>query len=194
MAINHQNIGYAHKNIGDFDLALDNYQKSLEYNMLNKDKLGKIICHNSIGDILIKQGKYNEAYKYVTEVVESAENIGNRYYLSEVYNTLGWVLIKLNRLNEAKEYLNRALTIATENSIPSSLTLSYDHLSELNQKRGNYKEALAYYKKSIELERKTFNAKNIRYVNGLISKYDNEVKNNKIEDLAKQMKLQNLSY
>lgn len=43
LAINHQNIGFAQMNIGDLDVALENYQKSLEYNNLNKDKLGKVI-------------------------------------------------------------------------------------------------------------------------------------------------------
>ncbi|WP_272150455.1 tetratricopeptide repeat protein [Tenacibaculum aiptasiae] len=186
LAINHQNIGYAYKHIGDLNQALDNYQKSLKYNNLNKDRLGKVICHNSISGILIKQSKYEEAHKYIKEVVELAESIGNRYYLSEVYNTLGCALLKLNRLNEAKIYINKALRISLKNNIPSSLTVSYDHLSELYQKQKKYKKSLEYYKMAIELEKKTFNAKNIRYVNSLISKYDNEVKSNKIKDLAKQ--------
>ncbi len=192
LAINHQNIGYAHKNIGDLDLALENYQKSLEYNTLNNDKLGKVICHNSISDILIKQSKYNEAYKYITEVVKSAEEIGNRYYLSEVYNTLGWVLLKLDKLKESRVYLEKALKIGVDNNIPSSLVLSYDHLSELNKKEKKYKESLEFYQKSIEVERKTFNVKNIRYVNSLISRYDNVVKNNKIKSLAEQNEIANL--
>ena len=193
LAINHQNIGFAHKNIGDFELALKNYQKSLEYNTLNKDRLGKVICHNSISDILIKQGKYNEAYLYIKEVLESAEEIGNRYYLSEVYNTLGCSLVKLNRLDEAKEYLDKALKISTENNIPSSLALTYSHLSELNQREGNYKIALEHYQKSIEIDQKTFNIKNIRYVNSLISRYDSEVKNNKIKNLAREKEIAELN-
>ncbi len=192
LAINHQNIGYAHKNIGDLDLALENYQKSLEYNRLNNDKLGKVICHNSISDILIKQGKYNEAYEYITEVIESAEEIGNRYYLSEVYNTLGWSLLKLNRLKESRDYLDKALKIGIDNNIPSSLVLSYDHLSELNEKEGNYKESLEFFKKSIEVKNKTFNAKTIRYVNSLINKYDSEVSNNKLKSLARENEISKL--
>ncbi len=192
LAINHQNIGYAHKNIGDLALALKNYQKSLEYNTLNKDRLGKIICHNSIADILIKQARYDEAYKYIFEVVESAEKIGNRYYLSEVYNTLGWVLVKLNKFKDAEDYLNKSLKIARDNNIPSSLTLSYSHLSELNEKKENYKKALSFHQKSIEIERKTINDKNIRYVNSLISKYDTEVSSNKLKNLSRENEIAKL--
>ncbi|WP_275315077.1 tetratricopeptide repeat-containing sensor histidine kinase [Tenacibaculum bernardetii] len=192
LAINHQNIGYAYKNIGDLDLALENYQKSLRYNTLNNDKLGKVICHNSIADVLIQKGKYNEAYQYIAEVVASAEEISNRYYLSEVYNTYGWVSIKLNKDEDAEDYLERALKIGLENNILSSLTLSYAHLSELNQKKENYKKALEYYHKSIDVERRTYNNKNVRYVNSLIDRYDSEVNTNKIKDLAKENEITKL--
>lgn len=192
LAINHQNIGFAYKHIGDLDLALENYQKSLRYNTLNNDKLGKVICHNSIADVLTKKGKYNEAYKYIIEVITDAEEIGNRYYLSEVYNTLGWVSLKLNKDKQAKDYLERSLKIGLENNILSSLTLSYAHLSELNQKNGDYKKALDYSRKSILTERKTFNNKNVRYVNSLIDRYDSEVNTNKIKDLAKENEIAKL--
>ena len=192
LAINHQNIGFAYKNIGDLALALKNYQISLKYNTLNKDRLGKVICHNSIADILIKQGKYNEAYKYIIEVISLAEEIGNRYYLSEVYNTLGWVYLKLKKLKDAQYYLDKSLKIGIKNNIPSSLTLSYSHLSELNQKKENYKKALDFYQKSKEIERKTFNDKNIRYVNSLINKYDSEVNTNKIKNLARENEIAKL--
>ena len=192
LAINHQNIGFAQMNIGDLDVALENYQKSLEYNNLNKDKLGKVICHNSISDILIKQRKYNEAFRYINEVVKQAEVLGNRYYLSKIYNTLGLVYLKLNKLKESNKYLNKALKIGIDNNIPSNLVSSYDYLSELNNKQGNYKESLSLFKKSIEIERKTFNTKNIRYVNSLINKYDSEKSNNKLKNLAKENEIAKL--
>ncbi|WBX74769.1 tetratricopeptide repeat protein [Tenacibaculum pacificus] len=135
IAINHQNIGFAHKNIGNLDIALDNFQKSLKYNELNKDKLGKLICHNSIANVLIIKGKYKIAYRYIIEVVSLAEKIGNRYYLSEVYNTLGWVFLKLKKYKKSKYYLGKSLKISVENDISSSLIICYQHLSELNKKK-----------------------------------------------------------
>ena len=192
LAINHQNIGFALKNIGDLDLALKNYQKSLTYNILNNDMLGKVICHNSIADILIKKGNYKEAYRYIIEVITAAEETGNRYYISEVYNTMGWVSLKLNKDKQAKDYLERSLKIGIENNILSSLTLSYSYLSELYQKKENYKKALFYYHKSIAIERRMFSGKNISYVNSLIDRYDSEVNTNKIKQLAKENEISKL--
>lgn len=193
LAINHQNIGYAYQNIGDLDLALENYNKSLEYNNLNKSSLGKVICHNSISNVLIKQGKYNEAYNYISEVVPVAKGLENRYYLSEVYNTLGWSLIKLNKLKDAEDYLYKSLKIGTDNNIPSSLTVSYLHLSELHQKERNYKEALEHFQSSIEIDKKTFNEKNVRWVTNLMSNFEDEVKSNEIVRLDREKKIAELN-
>jgi len=192
LAINHQNIGFAYKNIGDLSLALKNYRKSLKFNEENNDDLGIVICHNHISNILILQNKYEEAYNYINEIIDSAKEIGNRYYLSEVYNTLGLVLLKLDKIDESEEYLNKALEIGEQNNIPSSLILSYLHLSELNKKKENYKLALELYQKSKEIEKKIFNTKNIRYVNSLINKYDSEVSINKIKSLAKENEIARL--
>ncbi|OSY87073.1 hypothetical protein WH52_13510 [Tenacibaculum holothuriorum] len=193
LAINHQNIGFAYKNLGDFEIALKNYKKSLDYNNQNNDELGKVICHNSISDILIKQGKYEEAYKYIIEVLPLAEKIGNKYYLSEVYNTLGWVYIKTDKLDKGEKYVKMAFDIAKKNNMPSSLSAAYNHLSELNLKRKEYREAFDNYKKAIDIDRETFNEKNIVYVTSLINKYENEVSKNRLESLAREKDIAELN-
>jgi tetratricopeptide (TPR) repeat protein len=192
LAINNQNIGFAYKNIGYLDLALDSYNKALRYNMVNKDELGKVICHNNISDILIKKGRYNEAYKSIIKVVDIAERIAGNYHLSETYNTLGLVFLKLNKLEESQIYLEKSLEIGLEKNTSLSLGRSYSYMSELYIKKEDYNKALIFYKKSIEIEKKAFTNKNIRYVNSLISVYDTEVISNKIKNLARENEIAKL--
>ncbi|CAM1343158.1 tetratricopeptide repeat-containing sensor histidine kinase [Tenacibaculum aestuarii] len=192
LAINHQNIGLAFQNLGEIDAALEHYNKSLEYNIQNNSSIGKVICHTSISNVLLLQGKYKEAYEYINEIVPLSEKIGNQYYTSEVYVTLGNVQLKLDSLDKAEKYLNEGLTIAKKHKIPSGINQSNLYLSELYEKKKDYKKAYTFYKKSIEGERKTFNDKNISYVNNLINKYDNEVSKNKIKGLAKENEIAKL--
>ncbi|WP_428743570.1 tetratricopeptide repeat-containing sensor histidine kinase [Tenacibaculum sp.] len=192
LAINYQNMGLAFKNLGDIDAALEHYQKSLKYNLEIKSDLGIVICHQSICDVLLLQGKYNEAYKYISEVVPISDRIGNQYYTSEVYATLGNVQLKLDSLDKAQVNIEKGLAIANEHKIPSGINQSNLYLSELYEKKGEYKKAYEFYKKAIEGERKTFNDKNISYVNNLINKYDNEVSSNKIRSLAKENEIAKL--
>ncbi|CAM1334423.1 tetratricopeptide repeat protein [Tenacibaculum aestuariivivum] len=192
LAINYHGIGLTNENIGNLDLALQNYYQSLEYYINDKDCLGKIICHNSISGALIKQGKYDNAFEYIIEVIALTEKINDPYYLSVVYNTLGWVFLKKNSYIDAKDYLNRSLKIGLENNILSSLIVSYNLLSELYEKEGVYKEALYYYQSSIEIEKKMLINENIHYVNSLINKYDTEISTHEIESLAKEAEIAKL--
>ncbi|WP_028889839.1 tetratricopeptide repeat-containing sensor histidine kinase [Tenacibaculum ovolyticum] len=192
LAINNQNIGFAYKNIGYLDLALGSYQKALRYNTVNKDKLGEVICHNNISDILIKKGRYEDAYKSIIKVVDIAEKIGSNYHLSETYNTLGLVFLKMNKLEESQIYLEKSLEIGLEKNTSLSLGRSYSYMSELYIKKEDYNKALIFYKKSIEIEKKAFTNKNIRYVNSLISVYDTEVISNKIKNLARENEIAKL--
>ncbi|MDO6674075.1 tetratricopeptide repeat protein [Tenacibaculum sp. 1_MG-2023] len=192
LAINHQNMGLAFQNLGDIDAALEHYNKSLQYNIENNSSIGKVICHNSISNVLLLQGKYEEAYKYISEVVSLSEKTGNQYYTSDVYITLGNVQLKLDSLDKAKIYLEKGLAVANKHKIPSGVNQSKLYLSELYEKKKNYEKAYGFYKKAIEGERKTFNDKNILYVNNLINKYDNEVSRNKIKNLAKENEIATL--
>lgn len=192
LAINHQNMGLAFQNLGDIDAALEHYNKSLQYNIENNSSIGKVICHNSISNVLLLQGKYEEAYKYISEVVSLSEKTGNQYYTSDVYITLGNVQLKLDSLDKAKIYLEKGLAVANKHKIPSGVNQSKLYLSELYEKKKDYEKAYSFYKKAIEGERKTFNDKNILYVNNLINKYDNEVSRNKIKSLAKENEIATL--
>lgn len=192
LAINHQNMGLAFQNLGDIDAALEHYNKSLQYNIENNSSIGKVICHNSISNVLLLQGKYEEAYNYISEVVDLSEEIGNQYYTSDVYVTFGNVQLKLDSLDKAKIYLEKGLEVANKHKIPSGINQSNLYLSELYEKQKDYEKAYSFYKKAIEGERKTFNDKNILYVNNLINKYDNEVSRNKIKNLAKENEIAKL--
>lgn len=192
MAINHQNMGFAFQQLGDLDNALKNYYASLAYNNRNRSKIGKVICHNSIANVLISKGEYDKALQYIREVEDLVKHIGNNYYVSEVYNTLGYCQVKKNDLEAAEKNIKRALDTAIKYGVPNNVNKSYEYLSEMYKIKNDYKQAYEYYRKSIEGNKKIFNDRNILYVNNLINKYDNEVKNNKIKSLAKENEITKL--
>ncbi|WP_431166614.1 tetratricopeptide repeat protein [Tenacibaculum halocynthiae] len=192
LAINHQNIGFAYQNLEKLDSALVNYNKSLQYNLENKSRIGKVICHNSISNVLILKGEYKKALKYIEEVKVLSEQIGNKFYISRIYNTLGYCQIKLGKLDEGKKNVNKSLSISLKHGIPTNTNKSYEYLSEIYRLKRDFEKAYVFYKKSIVGTHKTFNDRNILYVNNLINKYDNEVKNNKIKSLAKENEITKL--
>ena len=186
LAINYHNIGYAKEATGDLEGALEDYKKSLAYNEQIDSNLGRVICNNSIGQIYIKQKKYDEALAIISATLENAKGLRDKFHLSGVYINFGWAYLEKNNFKLAKKYLNEGLVISKEYNLKSSIAESYGHLSKLAEKEQQYKKALDFQKLSYELNQEIKNEKNFKYVNDLIVKYDKEKFNTKIETLEKE--------
>src|SRR5690606_8956348 len=90
LAINYQNLGYADEAKGLLDLALKNYKRSLDYNNQIDSEVGRVICYNSIGQVYIKQKKYNDAKIIIEEGLKKALKVNDQFYTSSSYINLGW--------------------------------------------------------------------------------------------------------
>lgn len=186
MAINHQNIGECMEAQGRLEDALKSYRLSLEYNEENDSDRGIAICKNSISQVYIKQNKLQEALQILEPTLLSAEATGDKHIITGVLINLGWVLTKLNRYEEAARFLKEGLKTASNHNLPFSVTKSYLLLAELSSEKGEYQNALDYYKKAKEIEESISNQVNFNYVNDVIIRYDSQKKSNQIEVLAKQ--------
>ncbi len=191
LAINYQNIGYANQELGNLDIALENYNTSLFYNDLINSDIGKIICNYSIAGLFIKQQKYTEALRKVNSILPLALKENDKYYLSSTYNILGLAQVYLN-IPEAEKNLLKALKISKEHRVQNSVVKAYEYLAILYEKQNNYKKAFIYYRNAIEEDAKTFNDRNLKYVSELTTRQEKERVENQIKDLAKQHEITQL--
>ncbi|MGJ8743385.1 tetratricopeptide repeat protein [Polaribacter sp.] len=192
LAINYQNIGYAKNAQGKSDEALVFFKKSLEINNRINNTYGQIICKSSIASMYIKQGEPAKALELIKGNLETAEKLGNNEYLAYEYLNLGWAQSRLKQFSEAEKNLEKGLAIAKKYDFAPALSDAYSHFSELYQSKNDFKNALKYYRISVEFEKKISNDRNIQYVNDLIIKYDSERQNNQIKSLAKQNEIAQL--
>jgi len=186
LAINYHNIGYAEESKGNLNTALINYKKSLEYNNSIDSEIGRVICYNSIGGIYLKKENYKEAEPIIREALSKALKLEDLYYISSTYLNLGQLEFELDQLHSAEINLKKALDIATNYNLKASIAESSRLLSEINQKNENYKTALDYYKKAVEIENTILTEQNLQYVNDIAIEYENEDKNNQIKALAQE--------
>lgn len=194
LAINYQNIGYAQENLLFYSDALENYKKSLKYNEEIKSKLGKIICFNSLASVHIKMRNYEEGLKKMEEIFPIASKFDNKYYYARTLTNLGWAQVKNKQLKEAEPTLNKAIAIAEKYGFKKSLISSYFYLAELYEQRKNFDKAYVFYKKAVELEKRTLGEQNVSYVNNLISKHNLQSKINEINFLESQSKIKTLKF
>jgi len=91
-----------------------------------------------------------------------------------------------NQLSDAKRNLRKGLDIANTYNLPFSIIQANKLLSELSTKRNDHKNSLAYYKVAQNLEKETSNDRNLRYVNDMIMRYENEKRKSELEKLAEE--------
>jgi tetratricopeptide (TPR) repeat protein len=192
LAINYHNIGYSYEFRGIYDEALTNYRRSLDYNNQINSSVGKVICNNSIAQVYLKQGNVKDAAALIIPTLKESEEIGDNFYIAMANVNAGWAYIELKDYNTAEKYLQNGLKISQENNLQSFEAEAYEHLANLSEIRGNYKNALTYYKAFEEKEAQFLNEDNQRYISDLLIKYDAEQKKNKIELLEKENEIINI--
>lgn len=186
LAINYHNIGYAEEAKGNIDIALANYEKSLYFNETINSEIGRMICFNSIGGIYLKKENYTNAEPIIRDALKKALALKDQFYIASSYINLGQLEIELNQIYEAEKNLKKGLEVANTYNLKSSVASASKLLSEVNQKKGNFKTALEYYQKAVGLENTILTEQNLQYVNDIVIEYENENKNNQIKALASE--------
>ncbi len=186
LAVNYQNIGECLEEQGKLEEALESYQIALEYDKEIASEVGQVICLNSIAQVFIKQNKPQEALQILEPALVASEATRDMHVTSLVYVNLGWALMHLKQYDAAEKRLLQGLDIANKYNFPRSISKSYTLLSDLADRKGDFKNAFEYYKKAELFDEKVTNELNLRYVNDMIIRYDTEKKSNQIEVLAKE--------
>ncbi|NDV14452.1 tetratricopeptide repeat protein [Muricauda sp. TY007] len=186
LAINHQNIGHCLEEKGDLEGALENYRKSLAYNEEIDSDIGRLICKNSLAQIYLKQDMPYLALVLLEPLQEESKRIGDFSITSLVFINTGWAQTKLGNYMEAENFIKEGLQMAQNRNIPSNILYAYEKMSELQNTKGDFKKAYEYYKKADEYDKQISSATNLRYMNDIIVKYENDKKNNQIAVLAKE--------
>ncbi len=186
LAINHQNIGHCLEEKGDLEGALENYRKSLAYNEEIDSDIGRVICKNSLAQIYLKQNMPYLALVLLEPLQEESKKIGDFSITSLVFINTGWAHTKLANYNEAEKFIQEGLKMAQNRNIPSNILYAYEKLSDMENTKGDYKKAYEFYKKADEYDKQISSATNLRYMNDIIVRYENDKKNNQIAVLAKE--------
>lgn len=186
LAINHQNIGHCLEQKGDLEAALENYRKSLAYNEEINSEYGSIICKNSLAQIYLKQDMPYAALVLLEPLLDASQRIGDYFITSSVFINTGWAHTELGNYSTAHDFITEGLGMAQNRNMPSNILYAYQKLADLEEARGNYKQAYEFYKKADEYDAEISSATNLRYMNDIILKYEADKKSNQISVLAKE--------
>lgn len=193
-------IGNTYMNIANTFLKLEVIDSAFYYAnealkaaQIQKDSLfvGQI-AHN-IGEIYLTTKEYQEAEQYFKQALKIFEQIQvpNKATILTTYQELGRVYIESNQLNEAEKVLLQAeqLLLKNEMNISDGMEANLELLEQLYWDKMDYQKARAYSKQLIEVIDTLHRRAMSQEVYQLLTKYEDELKEKKIETLEQQQKI-----
>jgi len=151
LAQTYMQLGFLHDDIGRYDKALEQYEKSLAIRMELDEPRAIAIMNNNIGIIYKEQGRYPEAlarYHKALEIAESKDIYGP---MENAYNNIGIIQDDLKNYPEAIKYFTKALEIAKGLDNTIGAAGSYNNLGIIYDKMGDYSNSLVLFQKALDL-------------------------------------------
>ncbi len=131
-------------------MNLEKYEEGLKYafesEKIKQSPNNKASLYINIGGLYAGLGNYVLSDQYYKKALKIFKEIGSEYREHIVYHNVGDNLMLQKKYKEAEYYLLKTNAFFEKNDV-SSLSESYLALTELYEKKKDYKKAISYYKK-----------------------------------------------
>jgi tetratricopeptide (TPR) repeat protein len=141
------NFGVLQQVRGNYEAALDYYQRSLKINEEIDDVAGVASSLHQIGIVQQKRGNYEAALDYYQRSLKIKEEIGNVAGAALSLHQIGMVQQKRGNYEAALDYYQRSLKINEEIDDVAGVASSLHQIGIVHQDCGNYEAALDYYQR-----------------------------------------------
>ncbi|NGP75852.1 tetratricopeptide repeat protein [Balneolaceae bacterium YR4-1] len=145
----HGELGYSFNRKGEFDRAIDHFDKGIRLLRALRDTMGLIAQLNDLGSTYSSMSEYNTALEHYFESLELCEAIGLERGISSNLGNIGLAYFELDRDEKAMEFYKRALEINQRLENKNSLATNYNNLGLLHGDQGRYEEALDFHFKAL---------------------------------------------
>ena len=169
-----------------------NYDSSLYYHRLSlkdRERIGNAMAVSSslhnLGELYNTMNEPKRALPYLWKGVKIDEQVGDSYGRSIYYFQLGKSYNLLGGSDSTKFYLDKALELAVPVAATDVVRISYGEMADYLQKIGQPAQAIAYYKKFIQLNDSLFNKQTSQSLASYRTLYDVEKKEREIDLLNK---------
>ncbi|MCL2532461.1 MAG: tetratricopeptide repeat protein [Oscillospiraceae bacterium] len=147
------NIAVVYKDQGNFDEALEYYQKALSiFETLGKNRLVTAMTYNNTAVVYENQGKLDEALDYYKKALPIFEALGKNHPLTAgIYNNFGEVCRKQGKFDEALKWYqkNLAITEKMPGKNHPDTAKTYGNIAVVYKEQGKLDEALELCKKAL---------------------------------------------
>lgn len=171
-AINLANIGAIKEKQRDTDSARTYYNMSMEKNIETGNPIGISLCHQYLGHLAYKEGKYAEAMKNYRKSLEIGLRTSDVWHWLKPCEAMADIFLEENKTDSARKYINMALEAAIKIKARSHLARVYGQCAKLQEMTGQYNKALLSIKQSQAYKDSTAIEQNQTHVQNLRIKYE----------------------
>jgi tetratricopeptide (TPR) repeat protein/DNA-binding CsgD family transcriptional regulator len=166
-------FGFAlyHERFGEYDLALKNYLKSLDFYKKSGDKKNQAIVYNTLGISFKQQKNYKKAMEYYRQAIAINKINEQNIDLAAAYINIGNVYADLKNKDSTMYYYQKAQQLyqkggveAQYSGIKINLGIQYEENKEFDKAEELYLAALAISKNKQDLSGKMIALTNLGYL------------------------------
>ncbi len=145
--------GSIHEIMGNYDLALEDYYRSLEDYTVIKDTLNIADSYNNLGNVYLSFQGYDMAFDSFQRADTLYQKIHSKEGLSYIANNMGIVFSDRGDEEKALVYHQRSLELAKELGDSIGVATSYNNIGNSYYILKHYADAEMMYRKSLTLSR-----------------------------------------
>lgn len=134
-----------HQENHNYDSAVYFMERNLTLGTIDGDSSDLTSVLNNYSTVLYETGRVQEAIRYQTQTMNMEESKGDSVGLIFTYANLGRYHFGIDEI-KARVFVEKAFDIAESIDAKDALMELYEGFSLLESERGNYKEALDYYR------------------------------------------------
>ncbi len=152
LAESRRQIGSLYDEFGEKDLALENFQTSLDIASKTKDSVQLSYTLNSLGDFYLRKKNIKKALEYYDRLLAISNSFKNSPYSpGTVLMMIGYVYLDNNDFENALHYFDESLEKFENRKDFANITFLLSNKGVLYNKKGDYKRASEYNTRAIQI-------------------------------------------
>lgn len=191
VAMNYLSISGYYIDRAQYHTARQYLDRLLDLNEKRNDLFGLAITNEFRGISYLKEAtQLDKAISYFEKSIKQFDSLSNKHKKAALLIHLGDTYLKKKELVQAEDYYNQSMAISKKLNELELISTNAYKLSEVSEKKNDYKSALAFFKISQAYQDSIkLNEQNVK-IEALTQEYDLEKKENHIELLEKDKALQ----
>lgn len=192
IAMCYEQIALLNLESGNFNEANKNINTLLKIHIKNKSEFGISIAYSHLGKLEYLTGNYTKAVTLLNKSLKIKYEYYSLHSKPSVYLYLGLCAIKTGSFEDGIKKIEQGLEIALTNNFKKNQLEIYTKLADIYLDINNYKKAIFYKNKQIEIQNQILFGETDVQIEQLQTFYEIDEKNRQINDLKKENDLHTL--